>query len=158
MEGQWTQVYEGAVGTAFGSLSELASHLIMFRLTANTPHPLRVYGSGSGDKATGRGLQKRELTFEMGLKISATSTTNIFDTFNVTGGLPTDRRMRIKTTGSGTKTQTIDGRVRYQTVNVDPDIRDGERGYHVTGVFMYDSTLASDIQIVIAGIANATLP
>jgi hypothetical protein len=158
IEGQWTQLFDGTTATAFGSLAELAAHLIQFRFTGATPHPPRIYGSATGDKATARGVQKRELTFEMGLKISSSSITNIFDIFNVTGGLPTDRRMRIKATGSGAKTFTIDGRVRYQTVNVDPDMRDGERGLSVTGVYMYDSTLASDIQMVIAGIANATLP
>jgi hypothetical protein len=158
IEGQWTQIYDGTTATAFASLAELSAHLIQFRFTADTPHPQRIYGSGSGDKATARGVGKRELTFEMGLKISASSIANIFDIFNVTGGLPTDRRMRIKATGSGAKTLTIDGRVRYDSVNVEPDMRDGERGLSVTGVYMYDSTLASDIQMVIAGIANATLP
>lgn len=158
IEGQWTQIFAGSTATAFGSLTELSAHLVQFRLTADTPHPLRIYGSSTGDKATGRGLMKRELTFESMVKISATSTAEFFDIFNVTGGLPTDRRMRIKATGSGTKTFTIDGRVRAQTVNVDPDGRDGERLYAITGVFMYDSTLASDIQMVVAGVANATLP
>ncbi len=158
IEGQFTTLSEGSVATAFGSLAELAAHLVQFRLNVTDGKPFRIYGAATGDKATGRGRTKRETGFEALLKISASSITNVYDIFNVAGGLPTDRRWRVRATGSGAKTFTIDGRVRFTSVNVNPDGRDSERLLAVAGYYVYDSTLASDLQAVIAGVANATLP
>lgn len=149
IEGAFTQLYEGTTGTAFGSLSELSGHLVMYRLTIADPKPLRHYGAASGDVASGYGRQKREISFEAQLKLSASSITNVFDIYNTSGASVTDRRWRISTTGSGNKSMDIDGRVRFTSVNVDPDVRDGERVLSVAGYYVYDSTLASDIVIAI---------
>lgn len=149
MEGHLSQLYEGPVGTAFASLSELAAHLVQYRVTVADPKPFRVYGDDADDIASAMGRGKRETSFEALLKISASSVANVFDIFNVSGGLPTDRRWRVKVTGVAPKTMTIDGRVRFTSVNVDPDGRDGERLLSVAGYYVYDSTLASDIQAII---------
>jgi len=148
VEGHLTTLSEGSTATAFASLSELTSHLVSYRITVNCPKPGRIYG-GTTDTASAWGVQKREVTFEAMLKISATSISDVFDIFNVSGGFPTDRRWRIACDGAGVNAMTIDGRVRFTSVNVDPDGRDGERLLAVSGYYVYDSTLGSDLQWVI---------
>lgn len=145
VEGHLTTLSEGPVGTAFDSLTALTAHLVSYRITCNVPKPGRVYG-GSSDKAASWGVQKSEITFEAELKVSSSSITDVFDIFNVSGGLPTDRRWRISCDGAGVNAMTIDGRVRFTSVNVNPDGRDGERLLAVSGYYVYDSTLASDLQ------------
>lgn len=153
-EGHLTVLKEGPVGTAFASLSELSAHLVSYRITVNCPKPGRVYG-GTADTASAWGLQKRETSFEAMLKVSSSSITNVFDIFNVSGGLPTDRRWRVALDGAGVNAMTIDGRVRFTSVNVDPDGRDGERLLSVSGYYVYDSTLASDLQWIITNANDA---
>lgn len=154
MEGHLTTLSIGSVSTAFGSLTAVTGALKSVSISIADPKPLRVYG-GSSDLASAAGRQKREVTIEAQLKENAT-TTGEFDVFNVSGGLPTDKRWRIAVDGSGDNAMTIDFRVRYTSFNVDPDV-DGERLYHVTGYAVYDSTLASDIEIAVTN-AVATLP
>ena len=155
IEGAFTQLYEGATGTAFGSLAELSNHLVSYRATIAAPKPLRIYGAATGDIATGYGVQKREVTFEAQLKLSATSVANVYDIYNVTGAFPSDRLWRIQTTGSSGKQMTIDGRVGFTSVNVEPDVRDGERVLTVNGVYVEDPTLGTDIEIAITnGVAT----
>lgn len=149
IEGPWTQIYEGANNTAFGSLSELADHLISYSLTIEDPKPLRIYGATDGDVATGFGRGKRDATFTAQLKISSSATSNLFDIFNVTGGFPTTRRWRIKTNGSNSKYLQIDGQVQFEKVDI-VEVRDGERAYEVSGYYVYDSSLSTDLQIVVA--------
>ena len=146
MEGHLTTLAVGPVGTAFASLAELSGSLKSLSISISDPKPLRVYG-GTVDKATAAGRQKREITVEAQLKESATTVAE-FDIFNVTGGLPTDRRWRVTIDGSGDNNMTIDFRVRYTAFNVDPDV-DGERLFHVTGYAVYDATLTSDIQVIL---------
>lgn len=146
MEGHLTTLAVGPVGTAFASLTELSGSLKSLSISINDPKPLRVYG-GTADKASAAGRQKREITIEAQLKESATTVAE-FDIFNVSGGQPTDRRWRVTIDGSGDNSMTIDFRVRYTAFNVDPDV-DGERLFHVTAYAVYDSTLASDIEITL---------
>jgi hypothetical protein len=143
------------VGTAFASLSELAAHLVQYRITVACPKPPRVYGDDADDFMTGVGAAKRDISFEALLKVSSSSVTNVFDIFNVSGGLPTDRRWRIKANGSGVNEFTIDGRVRFNSVNVNPDGRDGERLLAVSGYYVYDSDLTSDIEWIITNANDA---
>ena len=159
VEGHLTALYEGPVGTAFASLTELTGSLVSYSVSISDPKPLRAYGGTAitDDKATGHGRQKRETTFSAMLKLSATTVTNMFDIFNVSGGLPTDRRWRVKAIGSSSKSLIIDGRVRFTSVNIAPDERDGERLVSVDGYYVYDSTIASDIQIAVSN-GVATLP
>jgi hypothetical protein len=141
-EGHLTTIYEGTTATAFGSLAELAGHLVAYRLTSRIPWDRRVYGSAA-DTATSYGLAgKGEVTFEAMLKISATAKSNVHDAF--TAG--SERRWRIKAT-SGTKSLTIDGRVIFESVARGD--RNGEAVYAVTGRYVYDPTLASRLQVVL---------
>lgn len=152
-EGHLTTVYEGTTATAFASLAELAAHLVAFRLTSRMPWERRVYGSAA-DTATSWGLSgKPECTFEMELKASPTSKTNVHDIFTASGASATERRLRIKVAGSGTKAITIDGRVVYETVQRGD--RNGEAVYAVTGRYVYDPTLASRLQVAVVNGVSA---
>lgn len=159
VEGHLTALYEGPVGTAFASLSEMTGSLVSYSISISDPKPLRVYGGTAltSDTATAHGRQKRETTFSAMLKLSATSISNVFDIFNVSGGLPTDRRWRVKAIGSGVNVFMIDGRVRFTSVNIAPDERDGERLVSVDGYYVHDSTLSSDIQVTVIN-AVSSLP
>lgn len=157
IEGHLTQIYQGTTATAFASLAELSAHLVQYSLTIEQERPLRPYGS-TVDYATAIGLRKRRSTMTAMVKLSATSITDIYDIFDSAGGAVSERRWRIKASGSGTKTLTIDHRVGFMNVTRDPNGRDGEYLLSVEGNATYDSTLATDLTIVIAGVANATLP
>jgi hypothetical protein len=157
IEGHLTQIYQGTTATAFASLAELSAHLVQYRLRIEQEKPLRPYG-GTVDYASTVGLRKRRSTMSALIKLSATSITDIYDIFDAAGGALTERRWRIKASGSGTKTLTIDHRAAFTDVVPDPDGRNGEYLLSVEGNATYDSTQASDLVIVIAGVANATLP
>jgi hypothetical protein len=157
MEGHLTQIYQGTTATAFGSLAELAAHLIQYSITIEQDRPLRPYGS-TVDYASAVGLGKRRTTFNALLKLSATSISDVWDIFDSTGGAVTERRWRIKVSGSGTKTFTLDHRVAFMNVSTDPDGRDGEYVVSVEGNATYDATNATDLVAVVTGVANATLP
>jgi hypothetical protein len=148
MEGHLTTLSEGASGTAFASLGELTGSLVQYRLTVEQHKPLRPYG-GTADTATAHGDQKRVGTVAMMLKVSSTVISDIWDIFNVSGALPTDRRARIVSTGSNSHTMTIDHLLEYTDVHVSPNVRNGERLVSVAANCLYDSTLASDLVIAI---------
>lgn len=155
IEGHLARIYEGTTATAFGSLAELANHLIAYTLRISGGRPKRPYGSAN-DYASSVGILKPDITFTSQIKKSATSKTNIEEIFDASGAVAGERRWRIDTAGSGTKKFTIDGRVRFESVNEGE--RDGEKVYDVAGHYVYDATLGSSLQAVIAGIANATIP
>ena len=69
--------------------------------------------------------------------------------------MPTERRWRIKCTGSGVNTFTIDARVRFRAVNVGE--HENERLFAVEGVFVKDSTLGGRAQITLTN-SVATIP
>jgi hypothetical protein len=157
IEGHLTTLKQGTTATAFGSLTELAAHLVSYRIAGSQEKPARPYGSAS-DVASSIGLRKRECTVTAMLKFSATTVSDIWDIFTVAGGLPTERRWRIVAAGSGAKTLTIDHRLIFTDVHLEPDGRDGEYLVSVEAMATYDSTLATDVVFAIAGVANATLP
>jgi hypothetical protein len=157
IEGHLTQIYQGTTATAFGSLAELSAHLVQYSLRIEQERPLRPYGS-TVDYATNVGIRKRRATFNAMLALSATTITDVYDIFDSSGGLLSERRLRLKASGSGTKTLTIDHRAAYMNVDRDPNGRDGEYVLNVEGNATYDSTLASDVVIAVGGVANATLP
>ena len=141
MEGHLTTFAEGAVGTAFASLSVLAGSLKQFQMRSSVNAVGRAYG-GTTDVATGIGRSgKANVEFDALIAISATSDTDVLDIFEVAGGLPTERRWRLAIDGSGNNVCTIDARVRFTAVNIGD--HEGERLYAVNGVFVYDATLAS---------------
>lgn len=157
IEGHLTTIKQGTTGTAFGSLSELSAHLVSYRIVGNQDKPLRPYGSAT-DVASAIGLRKREVNVTAMLKFSATTVSDIWDIFTVAGSLPTERRWRIVATGSGTKSLTIDHRLLFTDVHLEPDGRDGEYLVSVDALATYDSTLATDVVFSIAGVAGAELP
>ena len=144
MEGHLTQLYEGPAGTAYASLSELSASLVSYRVTVECPKPLRPYG-GTADIAAAHGVQKRTATIEAMLKISATTITDIWDIYNVSGALPTNRRWRVKANGSNSALLTIDHMLQFTDVHVEPDGRDGERLLSIAATCVYDSTNSSDL-------------
>jgi hypothetical protein len=157
IEGHLTQLYQGTTATAFASLSELSAHLVQYSLTIEQERPLRPYGS-TVDYASSIGLRKRTSNMNALVKLSATSISDIWDIFDSTGGAVEERRWRVKASGSGTKSLTIDHRIAFMNVVPDPNGRDGEYLLSVEGRATYDSTNATDLVLVIAGVANATLP
>jgi hypothetical protein len=151
--GHTSAIYEGPVATAYGSLSELAASLIRFSMTSTRNFVRRPYGATS-DVPTAFGFSdKTTATFEMLVKMSSTAKTDFYDVVNVAGGFITDRRLRIKATGSGTKAFTIDGRVSILQVNVDD--RDGERVYSISGEYVDDTTLAAPVQVTVVNGVSA---
>lgn len=157
IEGHLTTIKQGTTATAFGSLSELSAHLVSYRIRGEQEKPLRPYGSAT-DVASAIGLRKRRCTVNAMLKFSATTVSDIWDIFTVAGSLPTERRWRIAATGSGTKSLTIDHRLLFTDVHLEPDGRDGEYLVSVEALATYDATLATDVVFAVAGVANATLP
>ena len=118
VEGQFTQLFQGTTGTAFGSLVELSASLKMFRLTSNVPWVRRAYGAASGDKAVAWGLSgKGSATFEAAIKVSSSSAADISDIFNFASAQVQERRWRIKANGSSLVTQN---EVQVATVNGSP--------------------------------------
>lgn len=157
IEGHLTQLYQGTTATAFTALAELSAHLVQYSLRIEQEKPLRPYGS-TVDYATLVGLRKRRSTMSALVRLSATSVTDIYDIFDAAGGQLTERRWRVKASGSGTKSLTIDHRIGFMNVTRDPNGRDGEYLLSVEGNATYDATNATDLVIAIAGVANATLP
>jgi hypothetical protein len=153
IEGHLTRLYEGSSTTAYSALGELAGHLVHYRLTSNVPYALRAYG-GTGDTATDRGLSgKAELTFEATLKVSSTAKTDIHDVLNAAGSVVQERRWRIQASGSGSKSLTIDGLVRFRTVGRAD--RAGESVYGIAGTYVYDPTLGARVQVtVVNGVSS----
>ncbi len=147
VEGHLTTVSEGTTATAFGSLTELTASLVNFRLTSTVPYTLLGYGSAS-DTAVDRGVSgKAGITFEAGLKIGATTKSNVHDIYNTSGSTVQERRWRIRAAGSGTKTLTVDARVRFRTIGRAD--RDGEAIYGISGSMVYDATLGGRAQIAV---------
>lgn len=157
VEGHYTTVSEGPVATAFASLSALSSSLVSYHLKLENPTPLRPYG-GTADTAAAHGRGKRLGTVTAMLAVNASALADTFDIYNVSGSVPTPRRWRVAATGSGSKSLTIDHRLLFKEVKVEPDGRDGERLLAITAELVYDSTLATDGQIAIAGLGIAALP
>jgi hypothetical protein len=145
IEGHLTRLYEGPVGTAFASLSELAASLVQFQWTSNNGLTGRVYGAAT-DYLVAWGRGRGEATFNAMVKIGSDSDTNIHDIWNVASGLATERRWRVQVV-SGSKTFRLDGRVNFTTVDIGDN--NGERLYQVEGYYVYDATLASRSQIVV---------
>lgn len=150
IEGHLSRMYEGPSGTAFASLSELSASLVSYRLRVTCEKPLRPYG-GTADKAEAKGAKKRTVEVSGLVKVSSTTITDFWDTYNVSGSLPTSRRMRVKS-ALGTKDLTIDHRLVYSDVHIEPDGRDGERLLSFTATGEKDSSLATNLQVVIGGI------
>jgi hypothetical protein len=154
MEGHLTRLYQDAVGTAFASLPELTS-LKAFTFNSTRNNQGRAYG-GTADKVTAWGQSgKGEIAFDAMVGITSASKTGILDIYMTAGSQVVERRWRIKVTGSGDNTFTLDGRVRFRAVPVGD--HEGERLYAVSGVYVKDSTLGGRAQATVTN-AVATIP
>lgn len=143
IEGHLTTLAEGSVSTAYGSLSALTGSLKQFSFRSNINAVGRVYG-GSSDTASAIGRSgKGEIEFDALIGISSTSKTDLHDIYNVSGGLPTERRWRIQASGSGVNQLTIDFRCRFRSVNVGE--HEDERLYAVSGVWVYEGSGSSGL-------------
>jgi hypothetical protein len=150
-EGHLTTFAEGAVGTAFASLGTASATLKQFSWNSKLNAVGRAYG-GTADTASAIGRSdKGEIEFEALLAINSTTLTDIHDIYNVSGGIPTERRWRITTT-VGSQSLTIDGRVLI--TKVDREDHEGERLYAVGGKYVYDATLAGRTQFKL--VSNVT--
>jgi hypothetical protein len=151
-EGHLARIYEGTTATAFGSLAELAAHLVQYRLRIPLGTKLRGYGSAS-DVPQAHGREKPAITFEALIRETASSKSNIYDIFATSGPVMTERRWRIVTQGSVIPTTAVNKELRIEHrgrfTAVPHGDRDGERLYQVTGDVVYDSTLASAGQITV---------
>jgi len=155
--GHETAIFEGPTSTAFGSLAELSAHLVQFRATSTRSLTQRAYGGA--DTFTAYGMGPCEVTFTARLKMSATTDDDILDIYNVSGSVMTERRWRVKATGSVIPTTTTnkqliqDMRVRFTATPVGD--RDGEHIWDIAGYLVYDSTLASRCQVSLINAVTA---
>jgi hypothetical protein len=133
--GQRTRLFEGPMGTAFDDLEELEGHLVAYNVTIADPKPLRATADTDDGiwNRFGRGKRVGEVTAE--IRVSATSTTNIFDVFNVDDSATVERNWRVTVVGDDSKSLTIDHLVRFLKVDVERDDK-GERTYHVEAVIV----------------------
>jgi hypothetical protein len=147
----------GSVSTAFASLSNLVG-LLAFDITINVGVIPRVYGKVTGDTFDVHGRGVRPVTFTGTFLEMAGTETAIYDTFHVAGAAPTEQRMRVATggtalDGSHNKQMYIDGRIRYTAAPVQE--QNGASVFAASGVYVADSTLASNIGISVQnGIAT----
>ena len=155
MEGHYTTLAEGPTGTAFGSLAALTGSLKQFSLRSNLNAVGRAYG-GTADIPASIGRNgKGTVEFDALIGIGAAAKSDILDVFEVAGSVATERRWRLAIDGSGSNAMTIDARVKFRAVNVGD--HEGERLYAVSGVWVYDSTLAGRGSFTLAN-AIATIP
>ncbi len=146
IQGHLTTLLEGTTATAFASLAELTSSLLMYKLKISGGRPYRIYG-GTSDIPTGYGITKPTITVDAMVKVGATSKTNIHDIFAAAGAPAGERRWRVKAVGSGTKEFHIDHRVRFSSVRRGE--RDGESVYLIAADVVKDATLSSTLQAVV---------
>lgn len=154
VQGHLTTFLEGTTATAFAALTELANHLVGYKLTISRGRPYRPYG-GTSDLAAGFGTGKLDARVAMQVKRSASSKAALEDIVNAAGSVASERRARIKATGSGTKVFQIDHRLRYESVKRAE--RDGESIYEVAAHAVKDATLASSLQVVVINAVNGPL-
>lgn len=148
MEGHLTTIAMGPTGTAFASLSTVGTALVSYQLDYTCEKPLRIYG-GASEVAGGTGKTKSIGNVTILLKVSSATIDESWDIFAVSGGAPTERRVRISVDGSGDNSLKIDHRLLFTDVHIEPDGRDGERLVSITAETVYDSTLASDLEITL---------
>lgn len=148
MEGHLATIAMGPVGTAFASLSAVGTALVSYRYRDTFAKPGRPYGGAETYSSVGASKDALgEVTIL--LKVSSATIDESWDIFTVSGSVPTERRVRISVDGSGDNVFTIDHRLLFTDVHVEPDGRDGERLVSITAETMYDSTIASDIEMAL---------
>lgn len=147
MEGHNTTIAMGPTGTAFASLSAVGTALVSYRYRDTFEKPGRPYGGSETFSSVGARKGMGEVTILM--KVTSATIDESWDIFAVAGSVPTERRVRISVDGSGDNAFTIDHRLLFTDVHVEPDGRDGERLVSITAETMYDSTLGSDVEMTL---------
>jgi hypothetical protein len=147
MEGHLTTIAMGPTGTAFASLAAVGTALVSYAYRDTFEKPGRPYGGSETFSSVGAQKGIGEVTIM--LKTTSATIDESWDIFTVSGALPTERRVRITVDGSGDNVFTIDHRLLFTDVHIEPDGRDGERLVSITAETMYDSTLASDVEMTL---------
>lgn len=154
IEGHLTRLYQGPSGTAFASLPELTG-LKAFSFNSTRNNVGRAYG-GTADLASAWGFSAHgEMPFTATVSITSSSKSGVLDIYRTAQSVVVERRWRVKATGDGVNSFTVDGRVRFRSVPI--GLEDGERLYAVSGVFVKDATLGGRAQFTLTN-AVATFP
>lgn len=144
MMGHLSIIKLGSTGTAFGSLSEIASSLVSCSIVTRRNLVRRIYG-GTTDTAAGYGFSEKssgEVTFKV--KVSSTTKSDLHDAWNSSGAALGEKRLRISIDGSGNHAAEFDARIGLTAVPIGD--RDGERVYECTGKLVIDDTLSAPCQ------------
>lgn len=146
VQGHLTRLYEGPTGTAFASLTELASSIKSFSATFNTNLARRAYGSASDVASKFGYTDQKNGTFEMSVAISSGAKSDFHDIWNAAAPASLgERRWRLKAAGTGTKVFILDLRAGIMAVPYDE--ADGERLFKVTGEIVDDTDLTGPAAI-----------
>lgn len=146
MEGHNATLAMGPTGTAFASLSAVGTALIAYRYSDADEKPGRPYGGSETYSSVGR--RKGLGTVTLTVKCSSATIDETWDIFVVSGSVPTERRARISIDGSGDNSFTIDHRLLI-TDSHKEEVRDGEWAIVAVAETMYDSTIASDVEMTL---------
>lgn len=153
LEGHYTTLAIGTTATAFASLATATASLKQFKFTSDINAVGRAYGAASGDMASAMGRSgKGTAEFEALIAISSGNKTSFLDWFEESSSLTTERRWRIRCTGTSPNRFDIDFRARLTSVDVDDS--DGERLYAVKGVCVKDSTLGGRAQFNLVNLVS----
>lgn len=153
VQGHLTQLYEGAVDTAFAELPLLEGTLRSYTQTAGRSLVLRAYG-GSDDMPTRFGFSDMSnTTYEMVVAVTADSKTDLHDVWRTSGGTLGEKRLRLQATGSGSNLFTIDARAGLFAIPWDDS--DGERVYKISGEFADDEDLTASHTIEVVNLVSA---
>lgn len=146
IEGHLTTIAAGDTSTAFASLTTIGTALVQYNVAQSSAKPLRHYGGSDVASAHGRGKAEGDVTIL--IKTTSATIDASFDYFNVSGAVPTERRVRMSALGTN-GTAYVDHRLLFKDVHIEADGRDGERLVSIVADKVYDSTLATDLSITI---------
>jgi len=150
IDGATGSVSIGATSVAFGSLTALTGSLRSFRLNYDNALGRKVFvGGGRTYSDIGRG--RRMISFDAVFEGNSDGVTRF-----VEWDLATEKRLRLAFAGSlisGSSPATanqlrIDGRVLFTSFDPVGSV-DTNTIYAISGQYIYDSTLASDIQMTL---------
>lgn len=143
--GHLTQLMWGDTATAFASLTEQVG-ILAADITIPSGVVARKQG-GTTDTFDTHGRQATKVNGNLTLYQTAGTKTALFDVFTAAGSVMTEKRARIKVSGSGTKVITWDMRLRLHAVPVAES--NGATIYRAEFESVYDSTLASDLVVTV---------
>lgn len=150
IDGATGDFYIGSNSTAFASLSALTGSLRSFRLNYDNALGRKVF-VGDGRQFSNIGRGRRMIGFDAVFEGNSDGVTRF-----VEWNLATEKRMRLRWQGgiitssspATTKKLIIDGRVLFTSFEPVGTV-DTNTVYAISGQYIYDSTLASDIQFTL---------